>query len=94
MKMPNVKVKYLNVYYSITRKAEETIKFDGQLTLGELLAGVCRSYASKLRELVLDENNQLKPHTWIMINKEREKNLQRELKDGDVVVFSLPIVGG
>jgi molybdopterin converting factor small subunit len=92
--MPKVKVKYLNVYYSITRKAGETITFESQLTLAELLTGIFRSYTSKLREQVLDENNSLKPHAWIMINKEREKNLQRELKDGDVVVFSLPIVGG
>jgi len=92
--MPKVKVKYLNVYHSITRKAEETITFESQLTLAELLTGIFRSYTSKLREQVLDENNSLKPHAWIMINKEREKNLQRELKDGDVVVFSLPIVGG
>jgi hypothetical protein len=30
----------------------------------------------------------------MLVNQEREKDLQRELMDGEVVVFSLPIVGG
>ncbi len=92
--MPRVKVKYLNVYYSITRKEQEYIEFDGRITLGELLNRVSLSYKSKFIDLILDEENKLKPHVWMLINQEREKNLQRELKDGEVVVFSLPIVGG
>jgi MoaD family protein len=92
--MLRVKVKYLNVYYSITRKKQEDIEFNATLTLGELLDRVCRSYKSKFRDLILDEDSKLKPHAWILINQEREKDLQRKLKDGDVVVFSLPIVGG
>ena len=92
--MAKIKVKYLNVYYHITRKQEEIIEFDGMLNLGELLARVCGKYGIKLRDLVFDEAGKLKPHTWILVNKEREKDTGRELYDGEVVVFSLPIVGG
>ena len=92
--MARIKVKYLNVYYSVTRKQAEYIEFDGRLSLGELLTRVCGKYGSKLRDLVLDEDDKLKPHAWILVNQEREKDLQRELMDGEVVVFSLPIVGG
>ena len=92
--MAKIKVKYLNVYYRATRKQEEFIEFDGRLTLGKLLIGVCGKYGSELRELVLDEEDKLKPHAWMLVNQEREKDLQRELMDGEMVVFSLPIVGG
>ena len=92
--MAKVKVKYLNVYYSITREKQEDIEFAGTLTLGELLDRVSRCYPWKFRDLILDEDSKLKPHAWVLINQEREKNLQRGLKDGEVIVFSLPIVGG
>lgn len=92
--MAAVKVKYLNVYYSITRKDVETFEFDPGFTLGELLKRVSRIYKPKFRDLIFDDQNMLKPHVWMLINKERTIDLQRELKDGEVVVFSLPIVGG
>jgi len=92
--MVKIKVKYLNVYYHVTRKQEEYVEFDGRLTLGELLTRLCGKYGSKLRDLVFDEADKLKPHTWMLVNQVREKDLQRELIDGEVVVFSLPIVGG
>jgi hypothetical protein len=92
--MAKIKVKYLNVYYHVTRKQEEYIEFDGRLTLGGLLILACQRHGPKLKELVFDAENQLKPHTWILVNQEREKDLLRELKDGEMVVFSLPIVGG
>lgn len=93
-KMAKIKVKYMNVYYHVTRKQEEYVEFDGRLKLGGLLTRVCGKYGSKLRDMVFDEEDQLKPHTWMLVNQEREKDLQRELFDGEVVVFSLPIVGG
>jgi molybdopterin converting factor small subunit len=92
--MAKIKVKYLNVYYRVTRKQEEFIEFDGRLTLGEALTIACRRYGPKLKDLILDEESKLKPHAWMLVNQEREKDLQRELMDGEVVVFSLPIVGG
>ncbi len=92
--MSRVVVKYLNVYYSVTGKHREVVEYDGRLTLANLLEGVCRSYKSKFRELIFDREDKLKPHVWILINKAREQNLKRELQDGEVVVFSLPIVGG
>jgi MoaD family protein len=92
--MYRIKVKYLNVYYSITGKKEESIEFDDSLTLGELLEKVARGHKPKFRDFIFDEENKLRPYVWIFLNRERTKDLERELKDGEVVVFSLPIVGG
>lgn len=92
--MPRVKVKYLNVHYSLTRKKEEFIEFQGPLTLRELLNEVTRRYKSVFRDSILDGENRLKPHVWILINQEVIRELETTLKDGDVVVFSLPIAGG
>jgi len=92
--MPRVKVKYLNVYYSMTHKEEEFIAFDDAFTLGELLDKVSEIYKPKFRDSIFDKENNLKPHAWILVNKEIEKDLKRRLKGGEVVVFSLPVVGG
>ncbi|MDP6178467.1 MAG: MoaD/ThiS family protein [Desulfatiglandales bacterium] len=92
--MYRVKVKYLNVYYSITGKKEELIEFDDSLTLGELLEKAARSNKPKFRDFIFDDGNKLRSYVWIFLNRERTKDFSRELKDGEVVVFSLPIVGG
>lgn len=92
--MKRIKVKYLTVYYTLTRKKEEYIKFEGELTLRELLDRVSQKYGPKFRDYVMDEENRPKPYVWIFLNREREKDLERKLEDGEVVVFGLPIVGG
>ena len=78
----------------MTRKEEEFIEFNDTMTLGRLLNKVAGIYGPKFRDVIFDEGKRLKPHAWILVNKQREKDLNRELKDGAVVVFSLPIVGG
>ncbi len=78
----------------MTRKKEEFIEFNDTMTLGRLLDKVAGAYGPKFRNTIFDEEKRLKPHVWILVNKQREKDPERELKDGEVVVFSLPIVGG
>lgn len=92
--MKRVKVKYLNVYYTITHKEEEFIEFDDSLTLRELIDKVSRNYKPKFRDSILDKENKLRPHAWILVNRELAKDLEKELKDGEMIVFSLPIIGG
>jgi len=92
--MKRIKVKYLNIYYTITRKKEDSVEFDGSLTLRELVDKLSRSYKPEFRDAILDGENKLKPHAWILVNGELAKNLEMTLKDGEVIVFSLPIAGG
>ncbi|MBW1667688.1 MAG: MoaD/ThiS family protein [Deltaproteobacteria bacterium] len=90
--MGKVRVKYLNVYSGLAGKKEEFVSFDDRITLKELLDRIMGS--RKFRDSVLDQEGKLKPHVWILVNRERVADLARELGDGDTVVFSLPIVGG
>ena len=92
--MKKIKVKYLNIYYTITRKKEDSVEFDGSLTLRELVNKLSQSYKPEFRDAILDGENKLKPHAWILVNGELAKNLEMTLKDGEVIVFSLPIAGG
>jgi molybdopterin converting factor small subunit len=94
IKLSRIKVKYLNVYSGMTRKKQEFIEFNDTMTLGRFLEKVSGVYGPKFRDVIFDEENRLRPHAWILVNKQREKDLERQLKDGEVVVFSLPIVGG
>jgi len=89
-----IKVKYLNIYYTITRKKEEFIEFNESLTLRELVDKLSRGYKPEFRDAILDGENKLKPHAWILVNGELAKNLEMKLKDEEVIVFSLPITGG
>jgi MoaD family protein len=92
--MGRIKVRYLNVYYELTGKKEESIAFSDSLTLGELLDKVIQLGGPKFKEAILDDSNRLKPHVWLLVNRTLVKDLGKELQDGDMVVFSLPPVGG
>lgn len=92
--MKRIKVKYLNIFYTITRKKEDSVEFGESLTLRELVDKLSRSYKAEFRDTILDGENKLKPHTWILVNGELVKDLEIKLKDEEVVVFSLPIAGG
>ena len=92
--MHRIRVKYLNIYYDLTRKREEFVAFDDYLTLGELLNKISGNYKPKFRDSVLDKENKLIPHVWVLLNRRVTKDLETELKDGDLVVLGLPLVGG
>ena len=92
--MGRIKVKYLNVYWTLTGKKEEFIDFHGGLTLGELLRKLFQAYGTRFKDTIADEKNRVKPHVWILVNQERVKDLDTKLMNTDTVVFSLPPMGG
>ena len=92
--MARIKVRYLNVYYEMTGKEEESIDFSHALTLGGLLDRLIQSGGPRFREAIMDDSSRLKPHVWLLVNRTLVKDLGRELQDGDRVVFSLTPVGG
>ena len=92
--MGKIKVKYLNIFYTMTRKKEDWVEFGESFTLRQLVDKLSRSYKPEFRDTILDGENKLKPYAWILVNGELANDLEMELKDGEVVVFSLPITGG
>ncbi len=92
--MPRVKVKYLNFYYTITLNKEEYIEFDEPFTLRQLLNTLSERYGSKFSEVIFNKENKLKTNIWIMVDRGVSNDLEAELKDGAVVIFSLPLSGG
>ena len=92
--MPRVRVKYLNFYYTITRKKDEYIEFDKSFTLGQLLITLSGRYGQKFSEAIFNKEKKLKTSIWIMVDRGVTNDLEAELKDGDVVMFSLPLCGG
>jgi MoaD family protein len=92
--MFRIKVKYLNVYCTLTGKKEEFIDFREGLTLGDLLQKLFQSYRTRFKDAVVDEKNIVRPHVWILVNQERVKDLDTKLTNADTVVFSRPPMGG
>jgi MoaD family protein len=93
-KVPRVTIKYLNIYYSITGNMEEEITFGQGFTLEQLLSTISQNYGPKLRDSLFDKEKRLKPNVWIMVDHVVTNNLQLELKDGDMIMFSLQMSGG
>ena len=92
--MPRVKVKYLNLYYTITRKKEEYIEFDKSFTLGQLLNTLSGRYSLKFKEVIFNKKNKIKKTVLIVVDRAVTNDLETRLKDGSVVMLSLPISGG
>ena len=92
--MAQVRIKYLNVYSAITGKREEIVETTGSIVLLELLNEVFGRYGSKLKDVVMTKEDQLNPHIWMLVNRERVTDLTKEIRSGDVVVFSFPVCWG
>ncbi len=92
--MVRIKIKYLNVYCALTGKKEEFIEFHDKPTLGELLRKLFEVYRTGFKDAIVDEKNTVRPHVWILVNRERVRDMNRKLTDTDIVVFSRPPMGG
>ncbi|MBW2063580.1 MAG: MoaD/ThiS family protein [Deltaproteobacteria bacterium] len=90
--MGRLRVKYLNIYSMMAGKKEEVLNFEEQFTLKNLLERT--SGSQRIKGYVLDREGKLKSHIWILVNRERVTDLEKVLKDGDTIVFSLPVMGG
>ncbi len=92
--MGQITVRYLNVFADLAERQEESVSFDRSLSLGELIGRLKACRKPAFRRYVLEVDGRLKPHVWILVNRARVKDPDRQMADGEVVVFSLPIMGG
>jgi molybdopterin converting factor small subunit len=93
-----VTVEFLSLPNVANMVGSKTIAMDftGQ-TVEELIHEVTEKYGTKVRQFLLDENGRLDMMLKVMCNREewiQRDQMQRPLKDGDLITIMLLAAGG
>jgi len=90
-----VRVKYIpEILQSVTRVSEEEVAVGENATLRDLIETIINAHGEKLRAWLLSEKRELAENVLVIVNGEVVTKLERRLRDGDVVVVTIPFDGG
>ena len=90
-----IEIKFLTRFIDIT--GEKNIKIEDVPDINTLIEFLCKKYDESFKEVLFDENGNLRDYLKVMINGEdiRDINgLDTPLKDGDQIVMFQTIAGG
>ncbi|MBZ2165375.1 MoaD/ThiS family protein [Methanobacterium sp. VT] len=93
--MQLIEIKFLTRFIDIT--GEKNIKIEDVPDIKTLVEFLCKKYDESFKEVLFDENGNLRDYLKVMINGEdiRDINgLDTPLKDGDQIVMFQTIAGG
>ncbi|WP_231551414.1 MoaD/ThiS family protein [Methanobacterium sp. SMA-27] len=90
-----IEIKFLTRFIDIT--GEKNIKIEDVPDINTLIEFLCKKYDESFKEVLFDENGNLRDYLKVMINGEdiRDINgLDTTLNDGDQIVMFQTIAGG
>ena len=90
-----VDVKFLTRFIDIT--GEKTTQVKDIEDISGLIDVLCQEYGDGFKEVLLDENGEIRDYLKVMINGEDIRDLDgfdTSLKDGDEIVMFQTIAGG
>jgi molybdopterin synthase sulfur carrier subunit len=90
-----IEIKFLTRFIDIT--GEKNIKIEDVPDINTLIEFLCKKYDESFKEVLFDENGNLRDYLKVMINGEdiRDINgIDTPLKDGDQIVMFQTIAGG
>ncbi len=90
-----IEIKFLTRFIDIT--GEKNIKIEDVPDINTLIEFLCKKYNESFKEVLFDENGNLRDYLKVMINGEdiRDINgLDTPLNDGDQIVMFQTIAGG
>ena len=90
-----IEIKFLTRFIDIT--GEKNIKIDDFQDINTLIEFLCEKYDESFKEVLFDENGNLRDYQKVMINGKdiRDINgLDTPLKDGDQIIMFQTVVGG
>jgi molybdopterin synthase sulfur carrier subunit len=90
-----VNVKFLTRFIDITGEKTTQVKDVEDISL--LIDNLCQKYGDGFKEVLLDENREIRDYLKVMINGEDIRDLDgfdTSLKDGDEIVMFQTIAGG
>jgi sulfur-carrier protein len=90
-----VNVKFLTRFIDIT--GEKTTHVNGVEDISGLIDKLCQKYGDGFKDVLLDENGEIRDYLKVMINGEDIRDLDgfdTSIKDGDEIVMFQTIAGG
>ena len=90
-----VKVKFLTRFIDIT--GEKTTQIEGSENISQLINALCEKYDNTFRDVLLDEDGNIRDYLKVMVNGEDIRDLdgtETPLQDGDEIVMFQTIAGG
>jgi sulfur-carrier protein len=90
-----IEIKFLTRFLEIT--GERKTQIDDVDNVSDLVDILLQKYGAKFKDLLLDNNGNLRDYLKIMVNSEDIRDLsglETPLKDGDQVVMFQTIAGG
>jgi len=82
------------MFKEIAGKREVTQEFNVGSTLRVVLDELARRYGKDFKEILDPKTGQIGADTLVMLNGQGVKKTDVQLKDGDVIMISVPIGGG
>jgi molybdopterin synthase sulfur carrier subunit len=92
---PQVKVEFYASMREVFQEKEREIRLGGVSNIREILYLLCNTY--QRRQKILDHSGQLRPDINVLKNGRNIKfldGIETEVKEGDVIAISPPIIGG
>lgn len=89
-----VKVLLHAMFKEIAGTREITQDLNSDTTLRTVLDELARKYGEDFKQVVDSKTGQISLDTLVMLNGQSVKKTDLQLKDGDVIMISVPIGGG
>jgi MoaD family protein len=89
-----VKVLLHAMFKEIAGTREITQDLNSDTTLRAVLDELARKYGEDFKQVVDSKTGQISLDTLVMLNGQSVKKTDLQLKDGDVIMISVPIGGG
>ena len=95
----NLKLEFSPPFNEVTKKLFETLEFDKEMTLNELIEFFGQKFGDKFTDLVWEKREKGKFNKLLSIiingrSYQHDKFLETKLKDGDQIVFIYVYFGG
>ena len=90
-----VDVKFLTRFIDFT--SEKTTRVNDTDNVSELIDVLCQKYGDEFKEVLMDENREIRDYLKVMVNGEDIRDLNgidTPLNDGDEIVMFQTIAGG
>jgi MoaD family protein len=89
-----VRVLFHAMFKEIAGTREITQELNTDSTLGEVLEELAKKYGKDFKTVVDPKTGQISSDTLVMLNGQSVRKVDTQLKDGDVIMISVPVGGG
>jgi molybdopterin synthase sulfur carrier subunit len=81
-------------FREITKKRKIIEHINDDCTFGDILAELARKYANDFNNVINPQTGKISNDILVMLNGKGIREIDEKIKNGDVLIFSLPVGGG